>query len=446
MITRRFGICMVPYAMRFGDVCVKPESLRFWSEPQVKDSRDFTSGYDVNLAADYNTSLNLGSTAGPRLTSPHDVVVDSQGRYYIADHANNVIRRMQPTGEMYTWTDGATGAQKAQTRRWEVVTFAGSGVCGHVDNADPLQAQFNGPTSLCIDASDNLFVTDLWNHCIRKITPAGVVTTLAGAGPLDSPKAGWVDATGTAARFNLPRGTSLHVSTGDLYIADSGNDRIRKVTQAGVVTTVSGSLPGFKLGATGHRYRFPVWVDISPDGAFLVVSDHYGWSGNTEATSQLPANMNSWWGQARILYNGVSYAPNANADTNAAFRDTKGPQGIYIDPASPISGKYEFMYGAESMHGYSFVRGMKFNPATPTAFAMFMTNFVYTNALTLGDSIANGTLVYGPFATSAIAAPRGILPVSVNNLQYGTQTYRFGDFINCRREALFYPCESDQPT
>lgn len=120
------------------------------------------------------------------------------------------------------------------TDTWDVSTFAGSGEASFLD-ATGTSAKFNNPTGLAADASGNIYVADAGNHRIRKISPAGAVTTLAGSG-----EANFADLTGLAAKFKNPVGITIDPQN-NLYVADAGNHRIRKITSAGVVTTFAGS-------------------------------------------------------------------------------------------------------------------------------------------------------------------------------------------------------------
>lgn len=146
-----------------------------------------------------------------------------------------------------------------------VITLAGNGSAGFVDAADTA-ARFLSPSGVAADLSGNVYVADAGNHAVRKISPSGIVTTLAGNG-----SAGFADGTGNAARFNFPTGLALD-RAGNLFIADAENRRIRKVIPAGIVTTVAGTgafgtSDGAALQAT---FSYPVGVATDSAGNVFI--------------------------------------------------------------------------------------------------------------------------------------------------------------------------------
>lgn len=161
-----------------------------------------------------------GSNDGPGISAtfnnPTGVAVDLSGNVYVADLLNNIIRKVAP--------DGTTS------------TIAGNGDTGSQDGIDTA-ARFYFPNSLAVDASDNVYVTDDINNLIRKIAPDGTVSTLAGSG-----QAGAQNGSGAMASFNDPAGIAVDAS-GNIFLADANNNLIRKITPAGVVSTLAGSIP-----------------------------------------------------------------------------------------------------------------------------------------------------------------------------------------------------------
>ncbi len=149
-----------------------------------------------------------------------------------------------------------------------VTTFAGAETSGLVD-ATGTSARFNKPYGVAIDSTGNFYIADTANHCIRKITSTGVVTTLAGSA---SGTSGFVNATGTAARFNSPYGIAVDTS-GNVYVGDSLNMVIRKITSVGVVTTLAGGAGGIgAVDGTGTAAKFdqPQGVAIDSSGNLYV--------------------------------------------------------------------------------------------------------------------------------------------------------------------------------
>jgi sugar lactone lactonase YvrE len=150
-----------------------------------------------------------------------------------------------------------------------VSTFAGSAVKGDKDGTGT-EAAFYNPTSIAVDAQGNFYVTDVDNYLIRKITPAGVVSTFAGSGHV-----GFANGTGTAASFGLPLGIAID-GNGNLYVADATNKLIRKITPAGVVSTFAGSGKDGEVNGTGTAASFKTPGSIAIDAAGnLYVTDYY---------------------------------------------------------------------------------------------------------------------------------------------------------------------------
>ena len=160
-----------------------------------------------------------------RFWSPRGIAIDASGTVVVADSQNSRIRTITPEGVVATWA----GAQ------------AGS------DDGNGVEAGFNYPQDIAADGSGNVFVADTSNHKIRKITAAGVVSTIAGK----SSESGRIDATGSAARLAGPQGVVVR-GDGTAYVADSVNYSVREITPAGVVTTFAGGSYGTTDGTASE--------------------------------------------------------------------------------------------------------------------------------------------------------------------------------------------------
>lgn len=293
------------------------------------------------------------STMGPAaFNSPTGLVVDSGGFVFVADTNNNQIKLITPQGEVITIAgsgvagsangvgmaaqfnrpsgvavDSANNVFVADTNNHvirkialdsTVTTFAGTmGSSGYLD-ANGTSARFNRPTGIAIDGANNIYVADTTNHSIRKITPAGDVTTLAGGGPTAS---GWVEAQGTAARLNTPRGVAVD-GAGNVYVADLLNHAIRKINPNRDVTTLAGGGPSASgsTDGTGTAARFfqPFGVGVDATGNVYVA----------DTLNEVVRKISP--GGVVTTLGGVAGAPGTVNGTGAAAR-FNSPYGVSVE-------------------------------------------------------------------------------------------------------------------
>jgi hypothetical protein len=242
-----------------------------------------------------------GTGSAARFQGPEGVAVDTAGSVYVADYSNSTIRKITPTGV--------------------VTTMAGLARNPGSDDGTGSAAKFCLPEGVAVDSLGNVYVADTYNYTIRKITPAGLVTTLAGL----PGSYGSADGTGSTARFYNPASVAVD-STGNVYVADEENSTIRKITPAGVVTTLAG-LAGSSGSAdgTGSAARFFGPYGVAVDAAGCVyVADRYN---NTIRKITLTGVVTTLAGSATIQ---------GSADGTGSAARFSGPTGVAVDAAGNV--------------------------------------------------------------------------------------------------------------
>lgn len=341
--------------------------------------------------------LTDGTDTNALFNYPQGITVDAAGNLYIADTANNSIRKLAPAGT-----------------NWTSATIAGTSVAdpegtGSADGTNGA-AGFNQPQGIAVDPSGNLFVADSYNNTIRKITPVGtnwVVTTLAGMAPIS----GYQDGTNHSALFSLP--FSLAVDTnGNIYVADFGNDAIRKVTPVGtnwVVTTIAGlgTVSGSADG-TNNKARFLMPQGIAIDSAgTLYVTD----GGNNTIRKIKPIGTN-WVVTTLAGTAGVAGGANGTGPSAQFY----SPQGIAVDRSMNL-------FVADS-YNYTIRRGT-IAPWVRIALGLNQVVVSWPAALTGYVAQACTNLKQGPWHSNTNGTVvSGDYMVQTNALQSGTVFFR----------------------
>jgi len=238
----------------------------------VPPAGTLTPGEITTVAGDGDVgySGDNGPDTGAWLDDPNSVAVDASGNLYIADSSNNCIRKVSASGI--------------------ITTVAGDGSAGYSgDNGLATSAELNRPYGVAVDASGNLYIADTYNQRIRKVSVSGIITTVAGNGYSDGStlainSGGYTGDGGpaTSAELNAPLAVAVDQS-GNLYIADTYNNRIRKVSSSGAITTVAGNGQGGLFGgnsgdsgpATSAELAQPTGVAVDASGNIYIISDQY---------------------------------------------------------------------------------------------------------------------------------------------------------------------------
>ncbi len=270
-----------------------------------------SQNYVSTYAGTGSTGFVNGDTSVASFNKPFGICIDPEGNLYLADAYNNCIRKIGVDGQVSTYAGtGSAGyldgpADQAKFRQpinicldvegnmyvsdflnqrirkistdMMVTTIAGNGDDGYLDGP-ALEAMFNYPRGICVDDTGNIYIGDSWNHRIRKISTDGMVSTWAGGGESIGVQqdGDYVDASDTAARFWTPCELSID-QFNNIFVADAYNHRIRKIDPARMVSTVAGSggigpdFGGFQNGfADTALFKVPTACHVALDGSIYV--------------------------------------------------------------------------------------------------------------------------------------------------------------------------------
>ncbi len=314
---------------------------------------------------------------------PKSLTVDANGIVYVADYENHTVRKIQ--GGM-------------------VSTLAGNGVAGFV-NGTGTAARLNRPRDIVIDVNGNLFVTDLMNHSIRKITPSGVVTTFVGNGI-----AGNTNGSGTSAQLSTPTGITID-NLGNFYVSDAVTPKIRKITSSGQVSTYAGSgnYGYFDGPSSSAKLTLLQDVAINSQGEILI-----GDRDNNRVRIIKQQNTNSV-----LTINNTNIISNVNC-----FGGNNGSASVNI---SGGTAPYSYLW-MPSGQNTAIVNGLTAGTYTVTITdansTVVTTNVTITQAQQLNAQITGDSLVCGNGIAHLIASVTGGTPNYIynwNNNQYNTQ-------------------------
>ncbi|MEO7692688.1 MAG: IPT/TIG domain-containing protein [Chryseolinea sp.] len=229
-------------------IFIDPDKGIYLTEYDFNSIRLITPDSNITtLTGKYTYGFRDGAIDIAAFNGPNGITKDKSGNLYVADQNNHVIRKIDTQGN--------------------VTTLAGSPAVSGAVNGMGSAARFNQPKDIAIDKDGNLIVVDAINNLIRKVTPGGLVSTLAGSG-----EGAFADGVGIAAKFNAPSGCAVD-DDGNVYVADKLNQRVRKISPDGVVTTLAGNgVVGFADGdARVAMFNAPFGLVVAPDGIVYVV-------------------------------------------------------------------------------------------------------------------------------------------------------------------------------
>jgi uncharacterized protein (TIGR03437 family) len=290
-----------------GNPAIDPAGNLFFSDTGNNRVRKVTpAGVITTVAGNgaFGFSGDGGPAASASFRSPLDVALDSNGNLYILDQFNNRVRKVSQSGT--------------------ITTFAGSGDLGFAGDGGPAtSASFSHPQGIAFDKAGNLFISDNGNHRIRKVTPAGIITTVAGNGTAAFSGDG---GPATNASLNSPVGLAFDAS-GNLYIGERSNNRVRKVNLAGTISTVAGNGTFGSSGDGGQATNSSIEVEylaVDNAGNLLIAQNIASGAPDSRIRSVTPTG---------IISTVVGAGPRGFSGDGglASAAALAGPEGLAVD-------------------------------------------------------------------------------------------------------------------
>ena len=260
-----------------------------------------------------NGTPGFGGDGGPAtaaiIQNPEKITVDGAGNIYFCDFYNQRIRKIDVSGI--------------------ITTIAGTGAIGYTGDGGPATAAtFWDPAGIALDAAGNIYICDEWNNRIRKINTAGIITTIAGNGPTGFMAGGYGGDGGPAlsAQINFPVGIGI-TAGGSIVFSDDGNQRIREISPAGVITTIAGNGTAGSIGdggpATAAEVNSPEGLTVDPPTGNVYICE----TGGNKVRKINAAGIIS-----TIAGTGISgFSGDGGLATAAKLQ---APEGVYVDPGS----------------------------------------------------------------------------------------------------------------
>jgi streptogramin lyase len=349
-------------------VAVGPGGYVYFTDTQNNTIKQATPTGFVTVVAGSNSPFNHGTTDGlgflALFSNPFGLAVDNAGNVFVTDTGNHTIRQISRSGT-----------------NWMVSTIAGDitktnssgGILSGSNDGTNTVARFKNPSGVAVDSTGNLLIADTGNYTIRKMTKVGtdwVTTTLAGTAGMQ----GSANGTNGVARFNSPQSLAVD-GAGNLFVTDSGNSLIRKVTPMGtnwVVTTIGGgSFYGTNDGVgSASRFHGPLGIAVDPTGTLLVAD-----TSNNRISKGVPLTSFGLW---QLEYFGCTTCPNAAPDAD--------PLG------KGMSNWDQFLVGLNPTNPASVFRVTDLRPTGSDLVITWKTAGRSTNVVQAADSLVSGGL------------------------------------------------------